>query len=45
MWRLIDTWDSSEFRARRAEAAALLLETFLAGPVGLRMCLMPFSIY
>ncbi len=32
MWRLIDTWDSSEFRARRAEAAALLLETFPRRP-------------
>lgn len=32
MWRLIDTWDSPEFRARRAEAASLLLETFPSRP-------------
>ena len=32
MWRLIDTWDSPEFRARRAEAASLLLGTFPRRP-------------
>ncbi|MGH2749502.1 MAG: hypothetical protein ACRDK3_01280 [Actinomycetota bacterium] len=32
MWRLIDTWDSHEFRAHRTEAASFLLETFPQRP-------------
>jgi hypothetical protein len=32
MWRLIETWDSPEFRARRAEAASLLSESFPRRP-------------
>lgn len=32
MWRLIDKWDSPEFRARRAEAASLLLRTWPRPP-------------
>jgi hypothetical protein len=42
MWRLIETWDSPEFRARRAEAASLLLETFPRRPTQLHV--VPYAV-